>query len=90
MICNAVLQFIFMGYLKNSSKAKTSINIGIFYFVFESQFIIEVIFSGQQCFCILPSYIAVISSQKGRGLFAFIWISGGSTAQIKYSLQTPS
>lgn len=42
-------------------------NIGIFYFVFKSQFIIEVL-SRQKCFCILPSSIIANSSHKKRAL----------------------
>lgn len=41
-------------------------DIDIFYVMFERQFIIEVILSGEKCFCILPSYIIGKTSQKER------------------------
>lgn len=57
---NAVLQFIFMGYLKNSSKEKPSRYWYIL--LFKSQFIIEVIFldSSISAFCL----VIVIFPQK--------------------------
>lgn len=77
---NAVPQFIFMGYFKTSFKEKTSINIGLFYYLREPIHHRSYFFR-QQYFCILPSYIIVIFPQK-RALSALIWIFPSSTAQI--------